>query len=112
FTYPFAGFDLRKVSVSDPAVVLDSHGRIIGDVLTCVTDMGIGRQKNRIYSISSPKKPGDFNTKGLCCGFIKILKPLKYGETVKLKDKRREIKVEVVSDIRPDRTARVGSVAF
>ncbi|MCD6273458.1 MAG: aminomethyltransferase family protein [Deltaproteobacteria bacterium] len=112
FIYPFAGFDLRKVSVSDPAVVLDSHGSIIGDVLTCVTDMGIGRQKNRIYSISSPKKPDDFNAKGLCCGFIKVLKPLKYGEIVKLKDKRREIKVEVVSDIRPDRTARVGNAAL
>jgi aminomethyltransferase len=112
FTYPFAGFDLRKVSVSDSAVVLDSYGSIIGDVLTCVTDMGIGRQKNRIYSISSPKKPDDFNAKGLCCGFIKVLKQLKYGEIVKLKDKRREIKVEVVSDIRPDRTARVRSAAL
>ena len=112
FTYPFAGFDLRKVSVSDPAFVLDRQGILIGDVLTCVSDMGIGRRCNRIYSIVSPEKPDGFNPKGLCCGFIKVKRPLKYGETVKLKDKRREIKVEVVADIRPDRTARLEHALF
>jgi hypothetical protein len=30
----------------------------IGTVLTCVTDMGIGRHENRIYSIAGPGPSG------------------------------------------------------
>ena len=58
YTSPFVGFDLRKVSVQDPAVVLDDDGRTVGKVLTCATDMGIGRAGDRIVSIASPDRPG------------------------------------------------------
>jgi len=105
-TLPFAGYDLRKVSVEEPADVLDAEGNKIGLVLTCVTDMGIGRHEDRIYSITSPDKPEGFKPKGLCCGFIKVKSKLAPGEIVELKDKRRKLKVTIVEDIRPDRTAR------
>jgi len=106
YTYAFAGNDLRKVSTEDPAVVLDPDGNEIGRVLTCVTDMGIGRHEDRIYSITSPDKPEGFKPRGLCCGFIKVKSKLAPGEIVEIKDKRRKLKVTIVEDIRPDRTAR------
>ncbi|MGD2000052.1 MAG: aminomethyltransferase family protein [Desulfobacterales bacterium] len=106
YTFPFAGFDLRKVSAAEPAVVVDDTERDIGRVLTCATDMAIGRQDHRIFSIVSPDKPVDFTPRGLCCGFVKVTKPLKPGQIVRLKDKHRTIKVEIVDNIRPDRTAR------
>ncbi len=109
YTYPFAGYDLRKVSASnakiDAADVLDLKDNKIGMVLTCVTEMGIGRTNGRIYSISSPDKPDGFNPEGLCCGFIKVKSKLAAGEIVNLKDKRRKIEVMIVDSIRPDRTA-------
>lgn len=106
YTFPFAGFDLRKVSAAEPAVVVDDTERDIGRVLTCATDIAIGRHDHRIFSIVSPDKPVDFTPRGLSCGFVKVTKPLKPGQIVRLKDKRRTIKVEIVDDIRPDRTAR------
>jgi aminomethyltransferase len=106
YTVPFAGFDLRKVAAADPAVVLDDRERDIGRVLTCATDMAIGRLEGRIFSIASPDKPVDFTPRGLSCGFVKVTKPLKPGQIVRLKDNRRTIDIEIVDDIRPDRTAR------
>jgi aminomethyltransferase len=106
YTYPFVGNDLRKVSTGDPAVVLDADGNQIGQVLTCVTDMGIGRHEGRIYSIASPGKPGGFKPRGLSCGFIKVSTPLSFGQVVELRDNRRKLKVTLVEDVRPDRTAR------
>ncbi|MBW2557501.1 MAG: aminomethyltransferase family protein [Deltaproteobacteria bacterium] len=106
YTYPFAGFDLRKVSLGDSTVVTDSDGAEIGVVLTCVTEMAIGRVEGRIYSVASPDRPDGFNPKGLSCGFVKVTKKLSLGDTVELKDGRRTIKVVIVDDIRPDRTAR------
>jgi aminomethyltransferase len=105
-TLPFAGFDLRKVSTGDPALVVDAAGQTIGGVLTCATDMAIGRHEGRIYSINSPDRPTGFNARGLCCGFVRLTRPLNPGANVVLKDRRREITVEIVADIRPDRTAR------
>ncbi|MDO9530072.1 MAG: hypothetical protein Q7J27_13075 [Syntrophales bacterium] len=106
-TCAFVGYDLRKVSTHDPAAyVLDAAGNEIGTVLTCVSDMAIGRHGDRIYSISSPDKPEGFNPKGLCCGFVKVKPKLLSGQIVELKDNRRKIKVMIVDDIRPDRTAR------
>jgi len=105
-TYAFAGYDARKVSAADPAVVLDADGRMIGKVLTCVTDVAIGRHENRIYSIASPDKPEGFAPRGLCCGFIKVASRLQPGSAVALKDNRRKLEVEIVKEIRPDRTAR------
>ncbi len=105
-TYPFAGFDLRKVSVADPAVLLSLDGIVTGAVLTCVSDMTIGRHAGRIYSLASPDKPAGFQPKGLCCGYVLTESKLKPGDLVELKDKKRRIKVEIVDDIRPNRTAR------
>jgi aminomethyltransferase len=109
YTYPFLGNDLRKISGDEhePAVVLDIHENEIGIVLTCATDMGIGKDGDRVYSIASPDKPENFKAKGLCCGFIKVNKKLQLNELIILKDKKRMIKVEIINDIRPDRTARI-----
>ncbi len=106
FTYPFVGFDLRKVSIGDPAVVLDVGGDEIGKVLTCVSDMALGRDGDKIYSIASPDKPADLKIKGLSCGFVKVRRAMKEKEAVVLKDDRRKIEARIASDIRPDRTAR------
>ena len=106
FTYAFVGADLRKVSTGDPATVVDGTGNEIGRVLTCVTDMGIGWHQGQILSVASPGRPEDFAPRGLSCGFVKVATPLKPGTALKLKDSRRRIKVTVVEDIRPDRTAR------
>ncbi|MEE4356397.1 MAG: aminomethyltransferase family protein [Desulfococcaceae bacterium] len=104
YTYPFAGNDPRKVSL--PAAVADENGEEIGTVLTCATDMAIGRQGGRIYSIASPDKPEGFTPGGLGCGFVKVNKEMKTGDKVELRDGRRKITVQIVKDIRPDRTAR------
>jgi aminomethyltransferase len=104
-TLAFAGYDPRKVSLQD-AVVLDASGNRIGAVLTCVADLAIGRVDTRIYSLASPDKPDGFNPLGLCCGFVKVHDRLPPGTRVTLQDKRRNIPVDIVSDIRPNRTAR------
>ncbi|MEW6348705.1 MAG: aminomethyltransferase family protein [Thermodesulfobacteriota bacterium] len=105
YTYAFVGYDPRKVSIHDPAVVLDGQGQEIGTVLTCGVDMGIARHQNRIYSMASPDKPEDFRPSGLCCGFVKVSGKLASGRQVELKDKRRSITVLITDDIRPSRTA-------
>lgn len=105
-TYPFAGYDLRKVSTGDPARVCIDGGPEIGRVLTCATDMAVGRLDDKIVNIASPGKPEGYNPKGLCCGFVKVDRRLDIGDTVILRDNRRSVKVEIVTDIRPDRTAR------
>ena len=106
YTYAFAGFDLRKITVSVDTAVIDEDGQCLGKVLTCVTDMAIGRHENRIFCISSPDKPLGFKPGGLSCGFLKVNKPLDIGRIIRIKDKRREIPVMIVDHIRPDRTAR------
>ena len=104
-TYAFVGYDPRKVSIHDPAVVLDARGNEIGVVSTCVSDMAIARYGDRIYSMSSPDKPDHFKPRGLSCGFVKVKPRLVAGQEVHLKDSRREIKVMICDDVRPDRTA-------
>ena len=106
YTYPIAGDNVCKVRSADQPVVLDAVENAIGSVLTCVTDMGIGWYKDKIYSVSSPDKPPGFTPHGLCCGFVKVKKKLEPGQTLFLQDKRRTIRVRVVNDIRPHRTAR------
>ena len=87
-------------------MVVDGAGNEIGRVLTCVSDMGIGWHAGRILSVASPDQPQDFVPRGLSCGFVKVNRPLTPGTGLQLKDRRRHIKVTVVEDIRPDRTAR------
>jgi aminomethyltransferase len=106
YTYAFVGQDLRKVSPADAPIVTDARNREIGKVLTCATDMAIGRFDGRIYSIASPDKPDGFVPKGLSCGFIKVTVALSVGDTVQLRDKRRTLTVTIVNDVRPHRTAR------
>ena len=110
YTVPFAGFDLRKVSTHGTTKVIDSDGSNIGIVLTCATDMAIGRVEGVIVSITSPDRPADFDPKGLSCGFIKVKKRLQPGDIVSIADERRTLPVEIVDDIRPDRTARTSLV--
>jgi aminomethyltransferase len=106
YTYPVAGDNVCKVCSADQSVVLDADENAIGSVMTCVSDMGIGRHKDKIYSLSSPGKPEGFTPHGLCCGFVKVTKKLETGQMLFLQDNRRTIRVRVVKDIRPDRTAR------
>ena len=106
YTYAFVGADLRKVSTADPALVIDAQDNQLGSVLTCVTDMGIGMHEGKVVSIASPDMPEGFAPRGLCCGFVKVTAPLTPGTVVQLKDKRRKLKVTIVEDVRPDRTAR------
>ena len=108
YTYAYCGFDPRKVTSPDhdthPQVLLD--GEVIGDVLTCVADVSIGRVDGVITSVASPEKPEGFAPKGLVCGFVRVNRPLENGTKLTLADPRRKIQVETVTDIRPARTAR------
>lgn len=103
-TLPFAGYDPRKVDTESARVLCE--GEDIGRVLTCVADMAIGRVDGGIVSVASPSAPAGFSPRGLVCGFIRVNRALESGSRLVLKDNRREIAVEVVTDIRPDRTAR------
>ena len=109
YTYPFAGFDPRKISVSETSGVLDGDDARIGDILTCTTDMAIGRVNGTIVSSAlthEQGKPENFRPKGLSCGFIRVNTPLSPADIVVLTDGKRKIKVEIREDIRPGRTAR------
>lgn len=108
YTFAYCGFDPRKVTSPDhhthPQVLLQDER--IGDVLTCVADVSIGRVDGHIFSIASPDKPEGFNPKGLICGFVRVDRPLEIGSRLTLADSRRKVEVEIVTDIRPARTAR------
>jgi aminomethyltransferase len=106
FTHAFAGKDLRKISAGEGSRVIDADGQAIGTVLTCATDMGIGRHDGDIFSVASPNKPEGFKAKGLCCGFVKVNRKLSVGQHVDIADNRRKITVTIVDDVRPHRTAR------
>ncbi len=108
YTYAFAGFDPRKIS-SEASYVTDSGKNKIGTILTCTTDMAIGRQNGQIVSIAENR--GDesgksFTPKGLSCGFVLLEKKCETGEEIYLTDGKRKLKVEIRSDVRPGRTAR------
>jgi len=111
YTLTFVGNDLRKID-AHTAAVRDLQGREIGTVLTCATDMAIGRHGSRIYSVASPNKPDGLAIKGLSCGFIKVNANLAPGTVVELKDEKRSIQVVIETDVRPDRTARKALKSF
>lgn len=112
FTYGFAGYDPRKIPVTDDCMVVDENGDRLGTILTCTTDMAIGRigdDKERIISIATSVadgRPEDFRPRGLSCGFIRTDRPCLPGDHVWLVEGKRKVKVEIRNDIRPDRTAR------
>jgi aminomethyltransferase len=110
YTLTFVGHDLRKVEAHGAKVFLD--GKEIGTVLTCVTDMAIGRHEGRIYSIATPDKPAGLAIKGLSCGFIKVGPRLAPGTAVEIRDAKRAIQVQIETDVRPDRTARKALKTF
>ena len=112
FTYPFAGFDLRKVSVDRMPQVIEGDGRQVGKVLTCVTDMGIGRHQGRIVSVTDPDVTKNFTVKGLSCGFLMADTALNAGDCVTLDDGSRKIEVEIRTDIRPCKTASASMKAM
>ena len=110
-TLAFAGYDPRKVEQGASVI---HEGQDIGTVLTCVADVAIGRPAGNdgpIVSLADPAKPEGWSPRGLVCGFVKVKKHLEPGATIVLKDGRREINVQVVTDIRPLRTARKALVA-
>lgn len=109
-TLTFVGHDLRKVDAHDAKVYLND--KEIGTVLTCVTDMAIGRHEGKIYSLASPNKPEGLAIKGLSCGFIKVGPQLAPGTTVEIKDAKRAIQVVIEKDVRPDRSARKALKTF
>jgi len=106
YTLAFAGNDLRKVD-SHGSRVLTADGKDIGAVLTCATDMAIGRFQGKIYSIADPDAPEGFKAKGLCGGFVKVNQNLAPGTPIILTDGKRKLKVLITDDIRPHRTARL-----
>ncbi len=104
-TLTFVGHDLRKIDAHS-AVVRDLQGKDLGTVLTCATDMAIGRHDGRIYSVATPNPPAGLSIKGLSCGFVKVRASLPPGTMVELNDGKRLIRVTIETDVRPDRTAR------
>ena len=106
FTYPFVGDSLRKVSAGENTHVIDETEKKIGKVLTCATDMGISWHKGNIVSICSKNLPDGIKIKGISCGFVMVSKKLETGTKLKLKEGKRAISATIVTDIRPDRTAR------
>jgi aminomethyltransferase len=105
YTLPYVGFDPRKVDEHEAKVL--SGDQEIGTILTVVADMAIGRVDGKIVGLGSPDKPAGWTPKGLVCGFVKVSKKLSSGTPIILKDNRRQLKAEIVSDIRPGRTARL-----
>jgi len=51
-TLPFAGFDPRKITATGEGSVVDGEGKPLGRVLTCTTDMAIGRREEEVFSIA------------------------------------------------------------
>jgi len=109
YTLPFAGYDPRKMVVSEKSYVADEAGTRVGSILTCATDMAVGRVGDKIISIATSVedgRPQDFVPRGLSCGFVKVDRRFSPGDIILLTDGKRKIKVEIRSDVRPDRTAR------
>ena len=70
YTYGFAGYDPRKISTGSASEVKDDDGVTIGKILTCTTDMAIGRVEERIVSIATPVskgRPEAYQPRGLSC---------------------------------------------
>ncbi|MBW1637262.1 MAG: aminomethyltransferase family protein [Deltaproteobacteria bacterium] len=106
-TLPFAGFDPRKIAAGDDTYVINDAGEKIGAILTCTTDMAIGRVDGEIIGLASEGDvPEGFKPKGLSCGFLLLDKHFAPGELVYLTDGKRKLKVEIREDVRPGRTAR------
>jgi len=108
-TLPFAGFDPRKITISDKSLATDPAGKPLGTILTCTTDMAVDRVDGVIVSLATPPengRPEAFAPRGLCCGFVRLDAKLPAGAAILLTDGKRTLKAEIRDEIRPDRTAR------
>lgn len=108
-TLAYAGYDPRKITISEQSRVEDGDGRTIGTILTCTTDMAIDRVADTIVSLATPPdkgRPEPFVPRGLCCGFVRVGQKLAAGTQIVLTDGKRALKVEIRDEIRPGRTAR------
>ena len=76
-------------------------------VSTCCLEVACSRVDGKIVSTASPDKPAGFKPRGLAVGYVRVDRKLAPGTKVTLKDDRRSIEVEIVSDIRPGRTSRI-----
>lgn len=112
YTLAFAGDTLRKVNAGENTQVLDDNGQVIGHVLTCATDMAISWLDKKIVSINTKDLPPGTKIKGLACGFVMVNTPLPPGTRLTLREGKRSIDVTTVTDIRPDRTARLALKRF
>lgn len=110
-TLIYAGYNPRKVVVTENSFVTDLDGNRLGTILTCATDMAIDRVDNVIYSVASPVdtgRPENFTPKGLSCGFVLLDEYLQPGSEVYLTDGgKKKIKVEIRQEVRPGRSARL-----
>jgi glycine cleavage system T protein (aminomethyltransferase) len=106
YVFPFVGANLKKVASGEDTGVFTDSNEKIGHVLTCATDMGITWHENTIISIASPDLPENLKIKGIGCGFVMVDRPLETGTALTLIEGKRSIKVTIVNDVRPDRTAR------
>lgn len=104
YIVPFAGFDPRKITISEESCVVAGSGRVIGEILTCTTDMAMERQGGAIIRADIA---GELKLKGLSCGFVLLYERCGYGDLVWLKSGKRKIEVELRRDLRPQRTARL-----
>jgi len=106
FIYPYIGDSLRKVTSGENTRVMNGTDKVIGKVLTCATDMGIGWHDGNVLSVASKNLPQDLKIKGISCGFVMVSKKLVPGMSLTLNDGKRSINATIVTDIRPGRTAR------
>ncbi len=107
YIFPFAGNSLKKVSAGEDTKVFEAGKEdCIGHVLTCATDMGLDRIDGQLVSIASPGLAPDTVIKGISCGFVMVSKPLAPGTGITMSQGKRKIEATIVTDIRPDRTAR------
>jgi len=103
YTLPFAGFDPRKINAGQESCVTSLAGEVVGKILTCTTDMAIGRRDGKIVCIA---EDSTFQAKGLSCGFVLVDREYAPGDRILLTEGKRTIEVEIRKDIRPGRTAR------
>ncbi len=110
YTYPFAGFDPRKIPLDGNSVVTTADGKEVGSVLTCTTDMAIGRFNDEIISVAERKKDENGKQivpKGLSCGFVLVNQAFAVGQKLFMVNGKRKIQIEIRDDIRPARSGRI-----
>lgn len=104
YTYAYVGYDVRKLHGGKGDVLY--NGIVVGEVLSCITEASLTREHNKIICINSAELSEKSVVKGLVAGFIKTNRFFDSGSKLTLSDGKRELTIEVVENIRPNRTAR------